>query len=164
MKTILMIVGLLISSCSWAALLPPIPSQIVAGRYNTDLTDLIILGADSPGNGDFTTLSTANGVAYQVPAGKTLTIDSVYYNVNLAAVSNGFSLLYGNTAVSNSASPPTSPVYMFGLGSPPTNIFAGAIGIYQMPVGGFQVPAGKYPAITTNGSVQGDLFFYGYLH
>lgn len=148
-----------------------IPSLQIGGRVYTDLTSLIILGADATA-GRWGTMRLCSGTAgYQVTTGKTLTISSVAANSPAGGGSSVYgTILYGNTDVGfQSASAPTSPVYMFGSSTvfPILGAFAASgasVSNYKDTAINinFAVPATKYPALENSGGAEIFMIAYGY--
>jgi hypothetical protein len=94
------------------------------------------------------------GVAYQVPAGKTLRIWAMLYSGGNAAGGGLGELMYGDTIVGNSASPPTNVVNA----NSSQGYTSAANERVQCPLY-FEVPAGKYPCYRSGGSGAAQQFF-----
>lgn len=141
-------------------------SLSIGGRVFTDLTNLIVLRAQSVGTaGHYNTFRKLNGTAgYQVTAGKTLTILAIKWNNLVASAGAGSTLLYGTNDVGlDSASAPTGATFQFGTssGTAVVEIDSNATSIHEADCN-FQVPAADYPAMYSLGTGQQIVTIYGY--
>lgn len=108
----------------------------------------------------YSTFRSANGTAgYQVTTGKTLKFRAARVVVVTAAASGGVVLGYGDTDVNIAAgAAPTNPVYLGGSSFVRLQNLS-VEGQFSMPVR-FDVPAGKYPFIFSDGLCA--VFIFGY--
>lgn len=147
----------------------PYQSQLTLGGYTfspEQLSGLIILHAQVNTAGRVSTLRKANATSgYQVTSGKTLHIKAVkIMNVSTTALSVGH-LGYGDTDVGfNSASPPTTPVWMAGESSVPMlgGTYAASDATANAHFVSFDVPATKYAFIFLTGPSGNSAIMYGY--
>lgn len=115
------------------------------------------------------TMRKGNATAgYQVTAGKTLTIEAVQYQVTATSGNSGCQLAYGDNDVGfPSNTVPTNIVYLAGV----TNLyftFNASIGPNNTNYGNqegivqFDVPAGKYPAVTGDATAYCNVTVFGH--
>lgn len=119
-----------------------------AGSYGSDLPDGIrSLLAETSAANLFTTLQSPEGTNYQVPAGKTFFITKIIWTGT--AIGNAVVIGYGDSAVVNSATPPTNP----------QNVTGSTIGVFKIRVANevlrenlmIAIPVGKFPFIKSIG-------------
>lgn len=84
---------------------------------------------------------TENEANYQVPAGKTLIITKISYS--FSAANQQVVILYGDTAVQNSAADPTTPIIVL------RELAGLAANVEYHHECCIKIPAGKYPHINT---------------
>lgn len=140
---------------------------IVGNRVFTNLTSLIVLGAQNDGN-DFATFRmmhpTHATAGYQITAGKSFQIIGVKWSVTVVGSGEYISLLYGDTDVGqDAAAAPTTPIYPGG--DTRIGIVANSYAQDTSPLitdFWWKVPAQKYPAVRFNGATRGSVHLYGY--
>jgi hypothetical protein len=139
----------------------------IGGRIFTDLDNLIQILAIADTTNYTTFRNCSTGAAYQVPGDSTLYLLAA--RIYVCADACGSSILYGDTAVSNTIAP-TNPVHHGGFAAANTNL----VYLNDVADGGqlkepvelaidFRVPAEKYPCFFANGGIRQSCTVFGYL-
>ena len=137
------------------------------GRVDTNIPGLTKLtaGGTSGGGPRFSPFRTEDGTDYQVPSGKTLRILFLETHAGAVAFGVNTSVGYASTAVAtiNSASAPTSPIFMGGADPIATALehnFINSNGVDEYAIPDFTVQASSYPFMMYD-AVSRNTFLWG---
>lgn len=138
------------------------PTIQVGGRVFTDLTNLIILRGYATNTGYSSMFQAGSSSAYQVTAGKTLTILAI--EIFSEAADNGAIFLYGDNDVGFNGASPTTPVFNFPTSTAATKLNTAVKSITSGWNYKWTIPATKYPAFEaqSGGGVGVWVTAYGY--
>ncbi len=142
------LLALLIPIQSVATYLPETDSLTVAGRKLTQISKLKTFGIRTNGtqHSTFREFNDTSGTGYQVPTGKKLVILALRIEVSSSGT-DGCTMGYGDTAVFESASAPTSAVYALNSGTSDRFLMQTPASAVKELAVYFEVPAGKYPFV-----------------
>lgn len=158
MKNFLLLILLIISSLTFGSTSQPgfVPNVNLTQGVNIPLNQALIFNCHAPGTTTYCTLW-RNGAAYQVPAGRTLVLVSVYISADGA-----FLVGYGDTAVS-STSAPTNNVAIT-ISNTDNAAYQFVDGAKRLPsLLHLEIPATKYAYVKWNGAGAAYFVVIGYL-
>lgn len=142
-----------------------IPTLTIAGLVLTDLDNLLKFHASAT-DGNYATLrKSGTSAGYAVTAATTLYMYAgILWCTGAAGTSRGVNMHYGDTDIGfNSVSQTTTPILAYGAGSDIglNNAQTTGTGV-QVVLLGWDIPATKYPNITSANGVTVTTNFYAY--